>query len=150
MHSFVLIRLKTFAIVRLSCIQVCNGSRPNKSLLVILTVRKNLLRINKCQKSFKVKRVAEEKYNYTFGNESVSTFVTAFYDAVLLYGLALNETLEKGGNQSDGEAIVKAMWGKTFTGITGEVNIDSNGDRIADYSLLDMDPETYEFKVRIY
>lgn len=94
-----------------------------------------------------VKRVAEEKYNYTFGNESVSTFVTAFYDAVLLYGLALNETLARGGNQSDGTAIVKAMWNKTFTGITGDVNIDANGDRIADYSLLDMDPNTNEFKV---
>lgn len=92
--------------------------------------------------------MAEEKYNYTFGNESVSTFVTAFYDAVLLYGLALNETLANGGNQSDGTAIVKAMWNKTFTGITGDVNIDANGDRIADYSLLDMDPNTNEFKVR--
>ncbi|XP_025416867.1 atrial natriuretic peptide receptor 1-like isoform X4 [Sipha flava] len=97
--------------------------------------------------SVEVKRVAEEKYNYTFGNESVSTFVTAFYDAVLLYGLALNETLASGGNQSDGAAIVKAMWNKTFTGITGDVNIDANGDRIADYSLLDMDPETNEFKI---
>ncbi|CAI6345975.1 unnamed protein product [Macrosiphum euphorbiae] len=97
--------------------------------------------------SVEVKRVAEEKYNYTFGNESVSTFVTAFYDAVLLYGLALNETLARGGNQSDGMAIVKAMWNKTFTGITGDVNIDSNGDRIADYSLLDMDPETHKFKI---
>jgi len=96
---------------------------------------------------FQVKRVAEEKYNYTFGNESVSTFVTAFYDAVLLYGLALNETLARGGNQSDGTAIVKAMWNRTFTGITGDVNIDANGDRIADYSLLDMDPETHKFKV---
>lgn len=94
-----------------------------------------------------VKRVAREKYNYHFGNESVSTFVTAFYDAVLLYGLALNETLAKGGNQSDGAAIVRAMWNKTFLGITGDVNIDSNGDRIADYSLLDMDPATNEFKV---
>lgn len=93
--------------------------------------------------------MAEEKYNYTFGNESVSTFVTAFYDAVLLYGLALNETLARGGNQSDGTAIVKAMWNKTFTGITGDVNIDANGDRIADYSLLDMDPTTNEFKVQI-
>ncbi|XP_022162980.1 atrial natriuretic peptide receptor 1 [Myzus persicae] len=97
--------------------------------------------------SVEVKRVAEEKYNYTFGNESVSTFVTAFYDAVLLYGLALNETLARGGNQSDGTAIVKAMWNKTFTGITGDVNIDANGDRIADYSLLDMDPNTHEFKI---
>lgn len=91
--------------------------------------------------------MAKEKYNYTFGKESVSTFVTAFYDAVLLYGLALNETLARGGNQSDGAAIVKAMWNKTFTGITGDVNIDANGDRIADYSLLDMDPDTNEFKV---
>lgn len=34
------------------------------------------------------------------------------------------------------------------TGITGDVNIDENGDRIADYSLLDMDPETSRFEVR--
>lgn len=33
-------------------------------------------------------------------------------------------------------------------GITGDVNIDENGDRIADYSLLDMDPETSRFEVR--
>ena len=34
-----------------------------------------------------------------------------------------------------------------FTGLAGYVNIDNNGDRIADYSLLDMDPETYMFQV---
>jgi len=34
-----------------------------------------------------------------------------------------------------------------FTGLAGQVNIDTNGDRIADYSLLDMDPETYTFRV---
>lgn len=32
-------------------------------------------------------------------------------------------------------------------GITGDVNIDENGDRIADYSLLDMNPETSKFEV---
>lgn len=37
-----------------------------------------------------------------------------------------------------------------FSGITGYVNIDSNGDRIADYSLLDMDPNTAEFEVCHY
>ena len=35
------------------------------------------------------------------------------------------------------------------TGITGNVSIDGNGDRQADYSLLDMDPETGNFEVRI-
>ena len=36
----------------------------------------------------------------------------------------------------------------SILGITGDVNIDENGDRIADYSLLDMDPETSKFEVR--
>jgi len=34
-----------------------------------------------------------------------------------------------------------------ISGITGDVNIDENGDRIADYSLLDMNPETSRFEV---
>ena len=37
-----------------------------------------------------------------------------------------------------------------ITGITGNVSIDDNGDRNADYSLLDMDPDTGEFEVTIY
>ncbi|XP_054258597.1 atrial natriuretic peptide receptor 1-like [Macrosteles quadrilineatus] len=97
--------------------------------------------------SFEVKRLAKEEFNFTFGNESVSTFVTAFYDAVVLYALALNETLEEGGSQRDGIAITRRMWNRTFEGITGDVNIDANGDRIADYSLLDMDPDNGEFKI---
>lgn len=36
-----------------------------------------------------------------------------------------------------------------FAGITGDVNIDGNGDRIADYSLLDMNPETSMFEVSL-
>lgn len=63
-----------------------------------------------------VKKVAVEKYGYSFGNESVSTRVTAFYDAVLLYALALNETLEHGGLQSNGAEISKRMWNRTFEG----------------------------------
>lgn len=36
-----------------------------------------------------------------------------------------------------------------FSGITGDVIIDSNGDRLSDYSLLDMDPETGMFEVNL-
>ena len=36
-----------------------------------------------------------------------------------------------------------------ISGITGNVSIDDNGDRNADYSLLDMDPDTGEFEVSI-
>ncbi|KAL1122571.1 hypothetical protein AAG570_002901, partial [Ranatra chinensis] len=97
-----------------------------------------------------VKSLARQRYNFTFGPDPVSTFVTAFYDAVLLYALALNETLNMGGTQSDGAEITRRMWNRTFEGITGEVNIDDNGDRVTDYSLLDMDPETGKFKVITY
>jgi len=37
-----------------------------------------------------------------------------------------------------------------IAGITGTVSIDANGDRNADYSLLDMDPITGEFEVCCY
>ena len=40
----------------------------------------------------------------------------AFHDAVILYALALNETLEAGGDASNGSEITKRMWNRTFTG----------------------------------
>ncbi|KAK9509454.1 hypothetical protein O3M35_006768 [Rhynocoris fuscipes] len=96
---------------------------------------------------FQIKILAKESFNFTFGPDPVSTFVTAFYDAVLLYAYALNETLANGYNGSIGEEITRRMWNRTIQGITGPVTIDANGDRVTDYSLLDMDPETGTFKV---
>ncbi|XP_063382132.1 atrial natriuretic peptide receptor 1-like isoform X3 [Cydia fagiglandana] len=101
--------------------------------------------------SDQVKELAAKKYNYTFGkDEVVSTFVAAFYDAVLLYALALNDTLRQSPEprgRLDGKAVINNMWNRSFQGITGEVIIDSNGDRVASYSLLDMDPNTSKFQV---
>ncbi|XP_046432627.1 atrial natriuretic peptide receptor 1 isoform X3 [Neodiprion fabricii] len=99
--------------------------------------------------SREVKHLAQTNYNFTFGNSSVSTFVTAFYDAVLLYALALNESLpdSPGEVNLDGGNLTRRMWNKSFKGITGDVNIDTNGDRIADYSLLDMNPKTLKFEI---
>ncbi|XP_026674048.1 atrial natriuretic peptide receptor 1-like isoform X2 [Ceratina calcarata] len=99
--------------------------------------------------SREVKDLAQSKYNFTFGNSSVSTFVTAFYDAVLLYAIALKDSLpdRPGRVNLDGGNLTRKMWGRSFKGITGDVNIDENGDRIADYSLLDMNPETSKFEI---
>ena len=46
----------------------------------------------------------------------VNSFVGAFHDAVVLYALALNETLAAGGDVSDGAAITRRMWNRTFQG----------------------------------
>ncbi|BFZ14046.1 hypothetical protein BsWGS_17085 [Bradybaena similaris] len=92
-------------------------------------------------------RAATMYTNFTYGEQEVNSFVGAFHDAVILYALALNETIEAGGNVSDGLAITRRMWNRTFEGITGTVSIDANGDRNADYSLLDLNPETDRFEV---
>lgn len=104
--------------------------------------------------SNEVKTLAREKYNYTFGeNETVSTIVTAFYDAVFLYAYALNDTIREMGeekalyNPINGTHLTHLMWNRTFKGITGNVTIDSNGDRISDYSLYDLNPETGYFEL---
>ncbi|KAI5645832.1 adenylate and guanylate cyclase catalytic domain-containing protein [Phthorimaea operculella] len=101
--------------------------------------------------SDKVKELAATKYNYTFGKEEVvSSFVAAFYDAVMLYALALNRTLQQAKDPYaplNGTVIMQNMWKTSFSGITGEVVIDDNGDRLASYSLLDMNPETSKFEV---
>jgi atrial natriuretic peptide receptor A len=46
----------------------------------------------------------------------VNSFVGAFHDAVLLYALAVNETLEAGIDPTNGSEVTKRMWNKTFKG----------------------------------
>lgn len=94
------------------------NERAKKAYSALLTVTA-ATPDNKEYRTFsdEVKRLAEERYNMTFNNESVSTFVTAFYDAVLLYSLALNETLNDGGSELDGRAITQRMWNRQFKGM---------------------------------
>uniref|UniRef100_A0A182JDJ6 Guanylate cyclase n=1 Tax=Anopheles atroparvus TaxID=41427 RepID=A0A182JDJ6_ANOAO len=106
------------------------------------------------QFSQEVKELTRTKYNYTYAeDEPVSTFVTAFYDAVLLYAYALNDSIAQLGEQQalrqpiNGTHLAQLMWGRSFKGITGNVTIDSNGDRISNYSLLDLNPDTGLFEV---
>ncbi|XP_067133118.1 atrial natriuretic peptide receptor 1-like isoform X3 [Centruroides vittatus] len=97
--------------------------------------------------SREVKEIARKEFGFEYGHEEVNTFVTAFHEAVLLYSLALNETLTEGYSITNGSIITQKMWNRTFEGITGSVSIDENGDRNADYSLLDMNPKNGEFEV---
>ncbi|VDK44857.1 unnamed protein product [Anisakis simplex] len=96
----------------------------------------------------RVKERAEKKYNYSAktGKEyEMNNFISAFYDAVLLYAIALNETITEGLDPRNGRNITSKMWSRTFVGITGNVSIDENGDRYSDYSLLDLDPSQEKF-----
>jgi len=70
---------------------------------------------------------------------------------VLLYANALKIYIHDLGTRAlteplNGTQLTKLMWGQTFRGITGNVTIDSNGDRLSDYSLLDMNPQSSVFE----
>lgn len=57
----------------------------------------------------------------------MNSFVGAFHDAVILYALALNETLEANMSISDGEAITRRMWNRTFDGESTRSQFLTNG-----------------------
>ncbi|KAJ3648141.1 hypothetical protein Zmor_019964 [Zophobas morio] len=96
----------------------------------------------------RVKERALRDYNYSISEgEEINFVIGAFYDGVYLLGMALNETLMEGGDIRNGINITTRMWARDFHGITGHVRIDNNGDRDADYSVLDLDPITGKFEV---
>uniref|UniRef100_A0AAG5DSY2 Receptor ligand binding region domain-containing protein n=1 Tax=Anopheles atroparvus TaxID=41427 RepID=A0AAG5DSY2_ANOAO len=63
----------------------------------------------------RVRQLAKSDYNYTFvEDEEVNFFIGAFFDGVYLLGMALNDTLNEGGDIRDGTAITRKMWGRNF------------------------------------
>ncbi|XP_077993897.1 atrial natriuretic peptide receptor 1-like [Glandiceps talaboti] len=96
-----------------------------------------------------VTRRSIEVYNYDFIESDFNYYIGSFHDTVLLFSLAVNETLSAGGDISDirdGYTFTRRMWDRTFKGILGDIVMDANGDRISDFSLLDMN-EDKEFEV---
>jgi len=41
---------------------------------------------------------------------------------VILYALALNDTLTEGEDPRNGTAVTRHMWNRTFTGVYGALN----------------------------
>ncbi|XP_020382787.1 atrial natriuretic peptide receptor 2 isoform X1 [Rhincodon typus] len=81
-------------------------------------------------------------------NTLVNFIAGCFYDGIMLYAIALNDTIAAGGSKKDGLVISKNMKNRHFQGVTGLVSIDENGDRDIDFSLWDMaNIETGEYKV---
>eukprot|EP00794_Sanderia_malayensis_P016937 gene16937-18644_t len=76
------------------------------------------------------RRMADPPFNRTMlPSEQVEIYAAFLHDAVLLYALALNKTLNQGKSANDGKAVVENMLNASFTGKSGKVVIDSVGDR---------------------
>uniref|UniRef100_A0A672QL66 Guanylate cyclase n=1 Tax=Sinocyclocheilus grahami TaxID=75366 RepID=A0A672QL66_SINGR len=76
----------------------------------------------------------QPSYDYEFMN----IISGGFYDGLMLYCSALNDSLAEGHGRPSGESVTKRMWNRTYYGVTGLVQIDENGDRETDFALWDM------------
>ncbi|KAA3680062.1 atrial natriuretic peptide receptor A [Paragonimus westermani] len=85
-------------------------------------------------------------YQTEYGESEVRTVVALFHDAVKLYTDALQDAYTQGIPISQGKTITQLMWNRTVEGVIGKMRIDSNGDRNADYSLLDLDLKSNTFQ----
>uniref|UniRef100_A0A8C9ZKI8 Guanylate cyclase n=1 Tax=Sander lucioperca TaxID=283035 RepID=A0A8C9ZKI8_SANLU len=95
-----------------------------------------------------LKTDARKMFNYTIEDSLMNIIAGGFYDGLMLYTHALNETMSMSAGRPLGKVVTKRMWNRTFHGVTGQVHLDENGDRETDFALWDMiDNKTSAFQV---
>ncbi|CAN9503567.1 unnamed protein product [Ophioblennius macclurei] len=101
-----------------------------------------------------LKRNAKEMFNFTITDSVYNVIAGGFYDGLMMFSQALNETLsqQRPGpgpiQRPKGDTVTHKMWNRTFPGVMGEVHMDEMGDREVDFAVWDMtDMETGEFQV---
>ncbi|KAK4336905.1 hypothetical protein RND71_043470 [Anisodus tanguticus] len=77
-----------------------------------------------------IREIARLKFNYTYQFEEV-----------------LNELVNEGLEINNGTLVTSKMWNRTFQGLTGKFDIDKNGDRSTDCSLLSMNQTDGQYEV---
>ncbi|XP_054619251.1 atrial natriuretic peptide receptor 1-like isoform X3 [Dunckerocampus dactyliophorus] len=105
----------------------------------------------------RLKKDAQQMFNFTIDDSLVNVIAAGFHDAVMLYAHALNETLTEQNWPSDGfgrvqrprgHSVTRRMWNRTFLGVMGVMDMDVFGDRQVDFAVWDMtDVPTGDFQV---
>uniref|UniRef100_A0A0N5AR15 ANF_receptor domain-containing protein n=1 Tax=Syphacia muris TaxID=451379 RepID=A0A0N5AR15_9BILA len=89
--------------------------------------------------------IAENSYDYSRKQGKpyvVNDFIMSFYDAVMLYALAVNHTLSVGNTKLNIDQLSTDIWSQKFNGTFGEVHFNANGDRVMDIVYVVYNPET--------
>ena len=95
-----------------------------------------------------VEAVAEKIFDNSSTEHFVNSFVGNYYDAVKIFSGALTALLPH-TNRSlvTGDMLTRSIWNKTHHGVFGSLNIDQNGDRRIEFSLLDLKMDRLDFEV---
>uniref|UniRef100_F6WZZ7 Guanylate cyclase n=1 Tax=Ciona intestinalis TaxID=7719 RepID=F6WZZ7_CIOIN len=96
-----------------------------------------------------IKRTLELVDTPEYG-QYVNPFIAHYYDSVLLVINAILQSICSGQyNFDNGREFSRRLWNMKIESLGRNVTFAANGDRILDYSLMDMDPATGIFKVAL-
>uniref|UniRef100_A0A672H1K6 Guanylate cyclase n=1 Tax=Salarias fasciatus TaxID=181472 RepID=A0A672H1K6_SALFA len=85
-----------------------------------------------------LKTDAQNMFNYTIQDSLMNIIAGGFYDGLMLYTHALNETMAASRTRPSGKVVTDRMWNRIFHGVTGLVHLDENGDRETSFALWDL------------
>ncbi|KAJ7985581.1 hypothetical protein DPEC_G00353560 [Dallia pectoralis] len=95
-----------------------------------------------------LKTDAKRMFNFTVDDSLINIISGGFYDGMMLYAHALNDTMATSGGRPMGRHVTQRMWNRSYHGVTGLVQIDENGDRETDFALWDMtDIDTGKYQI---
>ena len=90
---------------------------------------------------------SRNEFNTSFTMKDVNVILAGFHDSVIMYGVAVTETISNGYDPIDGNEVTKRLWNRTFSDyLSGDIFINANGDKETDYTLEDFDPITFKMK----
>ncbi|CAC5386854.1 Guanylate cyclase soluble subunit beta-2,Soluble guanylate cyclase gcy-31,Retinal guanylyl cyclase 1,Soluble guanylate cyclase gcy-35,Receptor-type guanylate cyclase gcy-28,Retinal guanylyl cyclase 2,Soluble guanylate cyclase 89Db,Heat-stable enterotoxin receptor,Soluble guanylate cyclase 88E,Guanylate cyclase soluble subunit alpha-2 [Mytilus coruscus] len=82
----------------------------------------------------KVKQRSHDIFNYTYAvDEEVPYPAANLYEAMYGFVLSLNLSLSNNTDIHDGETIAHRLWGNQYQTVTGNISLNSNGDRQQGY-----------------
>lgn len=94
---------------------------------------------------------SRKEFNTSFTTKDVNVILAGFHDSVIMYGLAVTETIEQGFDPMDGIEVTKRLWNRTFMNyLSGDIYINANGDKETDYTLEDFDPKSLRMRSVMY
>ena len=78
------------------------------------------------------------------GDRTPNTYATFAYDAVYTFAHAFAAMIEAGTDYTDGDALLAELYNTDFTGATGPLTFDENGDRLGVYDVLNLQGDVFE------
>ncbi|MHA2501409.1 MAG: ABC transporter substrate-binding protein [Candidatus Kariarchaeaceae archaeon] len=78
------------------------------------------------------------------GDRTPNTYATFAYDAVYTFARAIDHMIEEGKDYTDGDLLLEHLYETDFTGATGPISFNADGDREGVYDILNLQGDAFE------